>query len=132
MLLNLNVGLQSLFSRSDYFHIIESCWYVLYSQDWADITLPDLHRLLQTRGDIRIDSPSTVDDLERVLLRLGIVPSMTDSNQNTFSPTRDPSCHMTHADVYSSIFDVIVQDGMSYAKVLKLNAYLNRNVYGIR
>ena len=73
-----------------------------------------------------------MEDVERVLRRLGIVPSTSSDTLTPTSPTRDPSCHMTHADVYSSIFDVIIQDEMSYAKVLKLNAYLNRNVYSSR
>ena len=123
------------FTRSEYFHILDSCWSVLYSNDWPAITVPDLHRLLQSRADIRIDSPCNVEDIERVLRRLGIVPSDSPSIQPETllpSPTRDPSCHMTHADVYSCIFDTIILAEMSYTKKLKLDAYLNRNVYSNR
>ena len=118
--------------RSEYFHTLEACWNVLYSKDWSTIIIPDLHRLLQTRGDIRIDSPSNVEDIERVLHRLGIVPSSSSSDLSPPSPVRDPSCHMTHADVYSCIFDTVIRGEMSCAKKLRLEAYLNRNVYSIR
>ena len=118
-----------MFCRSEYFHTISGCWAALYSPDWSSITIPDLHRLLQIRGDIRIDSPSNVEDLERVLHRLGIVPS---SPLSPLSKDRSPTCHMTHADVYSSMFDIVTQSQNCCAKKLRLEAYLNRNVYSAR
>jgi len=119
-------------TRSEYFHVLESSFSVLYSMDWTEIVIPDLHRILQSRGDIRIDSPSTVEDVERVLLRLGIAPMASESTLTSSTVGRDASCHMTHADVYSGIFDTVINGGQSYTKTLQLHAYLNRNVYSIR
>lgn len=119
-------------TRSEYFHVLESSFAVLYSPDWTELEIPDLHRILQSRGDIKIDSPNTVEDVERVLLRLGITPSASNSTLTSPTVTRDPSCHMTHADVYSAIFDTVINGGQSYTKVLQLHAYMNRNVYSIR
>ena len=106
----------------EFFHTLEAAFDVLYNIDWNEVAIPDLHRTLQTRSDIRIDSPTTVEDVERVIGRLGV---STPDNRDTF-------CHMTHADVYSMIFDIIIKSGRCFAKILQLHAYLNRNVYSTR
>ena len=80
--------------------------------------------MIQTRGDIIIDSPSKVEDIERVLCRLGM---LTDSRSPAL--IREPNCHMTHADIYCCMFDTIIQEGISYCKVLRLEGYISRNVY---
>jgi hypothetical protein len=36
--------------RSDYFHLLEWGWSVLFGWDWAEIYLPDLHRILLHRS----------------------------------------------------------------------------------
>ena len=89
--------------------------------------IPDLHRILQTRPDIIIDSPNTVEDVEKVLQRLGVSPVVPEQ-----SSVRDDLCHMTHADVYCALFDSVIKDGHNFIKTLQLQAYLNRNVYSIR
>ena len=62
-------------TRSDYFTMMSTAWQLLYTPDWPLLHIPDLQSLVQMRQDIKTDSPSALEDVERVLRRLGIVPS---------------------------------------------------------
>ena len=117
-------------TRSDYFHVMSAAWRLLYSPDWQDVTVPDLQLLVQTRSDIKTDSPSAVEDLQRVLSRLGIVPSTVDCSP--VSAGRDPAAHMSHTDIYSSIFDILLSFSTSSTQVFRLTAYSTKNVYSFR
>ena len=122
-------------TRSEYFHMMSACWQVLYTPDWTRINIPDLQYLVQSRTDIKTDSPSALEDVERVLRRLGIVPSSVPpvyGNSVTYDKARDTRRHMGHTDIYSSIYDIILSFDHSKAQVLKLQAYSNKNVYSIR
>ena len=115
-------------TRSDYFYLMAASWHLLYTPDWPHVTIPDLQTLLQTRGDIRTDSPSALEDIQRVLTRLGIVPCAVSPADRSL----DPASHMSHTDIYSSILSILLSFKTSKAQVLKLSAYSTKNVYSFR
>ena len=63
-------------ARSEYCRVLASAWRLLYTPDWRGLLLPDTLSLLQQRPDISTDSPAAqLEDVERVLRRLGVVPA---------------------------------------------------------
>ena len=124
-------------TRSDYFSLMSTAWQVLYTPDWSLLHIPDLQSLVQARQDIKTDSPSAMEDMERVLKKLGLAPSIVPTNYyltpvSLIKEALEKKNHMGHTDMYSSIYDIILSFDTSKALSLKLHPYSNKNVYSVR
>ena len=111
-------------TRSEYFQLLSSAWSLLYSPDWTEVSLPDTQELLQARRDIRTDSPSALEDLHRVMRRLGMVTTSTTSTSSISS-----SPHMRHSDLYTAILRLLLSSQPSQVRVLRLRAYTRTELY---
>ena len=100
--------------------------------------MPDLYNVLVNHPHIKIDSPTTDQEIQQILNRFSAV-SVTSSGH-----------HMTHAQIYCAIFDVVIkvrgeggglgtkypdistlQEGLNYVKTIRLQPYLKRNVVSL-
>ena len=61
------------------------------------LEVPDLYNVLVNHPHIKIDSPTTDEEIQQILNRFSAV-SVTSSGH-----------HMTHAQIYCAIFDVIIK-----------------------
>ena len=84
--------------RSEYFQTLKHCFSVLFSKDWLSLEVPDLHNVLVNNPHIKIDSPTTDEEIEKILNRFSAVSVSSSSGH-----------HMTHAQIYCAIFDVIIK-----------------------
>ena len=92
---NYNVLIPS--CRSEYFQTLKHCFFLLFSKDWLSLEVPDLYSVLVSQPHIKIDSPTTDEEIQKILNRFSQA-SLTSSGH-----------HMTHAQIYSAILDVIIQ-----------------------
>ena len=97
------------------------------------LEVPDLYNVLVNHPHIKIDSPTTDEEIQKILNRFSEVNVASSGH------------HMTHAQIYCAIFDVIIkvrtreggklcshiltlQAGVNYVKTIRLQPYLKRNV----
>ena len=83
--------------RSEYFQTLKHCFSLLFSKDWLSLEVPDLYSVLVSQPHIKIDSPTTDEEIQKILNRFSQA-SLTSNGH-----------HMTHAQIYSAILDVIIQ-----------------------
>ena len=65
--------------------------------------VPDLYNILVNHPHIKIDSPTTEEEIQKVVHRFSQSVSVSSSKG-----------HMTHTDVYCAILDVVVKVCLSH------------------
>ena len=83
--------------RSEYFQTLKHCFSLLFSKEWVSLEVPDLYNVLVNHPHIKIDSPTTDEEIQKILNRFSEV-SVTSTGH-----------HMTHAQIYCAIFDVAIK-----------------------
>ena len=107
----------------------------MFCKEWVSLEVPDLYNVLVNHPHIKIDSPTTDEDIQKILNRFSEV-NVTSTGH-----------HMTHAQIYCAIFDVAIkvrtlgresyfnfstlQAGLNYMKTIRLQPYLKRNVVSL-
>ena len=89
------------FCRSCYFQTLKCCFSLLYSKEWTSLEVPDLYNILINHPHIKIDSPTTDEEIEKIINRFSATSVATPN-----------SGHMTHTDVYCAILDIVIKVGI--------------------
>ena len=120
-------------ARSEYCRVLASAWRLLYTPDWRGLLLPDTLSLVQQRPDIRTDSPAAqLEDVERVLRRLGVVPATLPPVCSGHVEDGGKGGHVGHAELHCSVYELLLSFPACSARTVQLRPYASKQLHSAR
>ena len=120
-------------ARAEYCRVLASAWRLLYTPDWRGLLLPDTLSLLQQRPDISTDSPAAqLEDVERVLRRLGVVPATLPPVCAGHAGDGGKGGHVGHAELHCSVYELLLSFPACSARTVQLRPYASKQLHSAR